>query len=397
MKTSSSALLQDRATPLDHGALRAVDRAVAELRRGDAVLVETEAGIALVAGVEGLDQHRLDALAGMAGAEPALAVTRTRAEALGLPDQDAAGIGIGDAAGAVMVLRTAGGITADRIRGLVDPLQPPMPVGELTAEPAEAAGPAGVAVALAKLARMLPAAVVLPLRAAQLGSPAATSAADRIAARHDLLRVPGRAVLDYQTHAARTLTRVGEARVPLEDAENARIVAFRPADGGVEHLAIVIGDPDPARPVLARIHSECFTGDLLGSLRCDCGDQLRGAIKAIAAQGAGVVLYLAQEGRGIGLVNKLRAYRLQDSGFDTVDANTRLGFEPDERVYLPAAEMLRGLGFSAVRLMTNNPDKLGQLARCGIEVAGRVPHVFASNGHNEAYLRTKAERSGHLF
>ena len=169
------------------------------------------------------------------------------------------------------------------------------------------------------------------------------------------------------------------------------------ADGGIEHLAIIIGEPDPAAPVLTRLHSECFTGDLLGSLRCDCGDQLRGAIQEIAAAGAGVLLYLAQEGRGIGLVNKLRAYELQDRGLDTIDANEQLGFDADERVYLPAAQMLRDLNFARVRLLTNNPDKVSSLAACGVEVTDRVPHAFPSNRHNELYLKTKASRSGHLF
>ncbi len=185
--------------------------------------------------------------------------------------------------------------------------------------------------------------------------------------------------------------------MPLRDAETTRIIAFRPSDGGLEHLAILIGDPDPATPVLTRLHSECFTGDLLGSLRCDCGDQLRGAIAEIARAGGGVLLYLAQEGRGIGLVNKLRAYELQDAGFDTVDANEQLGFDADERVYLPAAEMLRQLGFTRIRLLTNNPEKMAALTRCGITVVERVPHVFPANGHNERYLKTKATRSGHLL
>src|SRR5690606_3029352 len=150
-------------------------------------------------------------------------------------------------------------------------------------------------------------------------------------------------------------------------------------------------------PVLTRLHSECFTGDLLGSLRCDCGDQLRGAIAEIARHGSGLLLYLAQEGRGIGLVNKLRAYRLQDGGADTLEANLQLGFDADERVYLPAAEMLRRLGFQRVRLMTNNPEKVAALARCGIAVVERVPHVFPANGHNDHYLRTKATKFGHMF
>jgi len=202
---------------------------------------------------------------------------------------------------------------------------------------------------------------------------------------------------NYQLHAARSLRRLAEARVPLDGAEDTAVIAFRPMDGGQEHLAIVIGRPGPDDPVLVRLHSECFTGDLLGSLRCDCGTQLRGAVAEIARQGAGVLLYLAQEGRGIGLINKLRAYRLQDAQFDTVDANEMLGYDADERIYLPAAEMLRQLGFHRVRLMTNNPEKVGQLGACGVEVVERVPHVFPANGHNEFYLNTKKRRSGHLL
>ncbi|NQV22043.1 MAG: GTP cyclohydrolase II [Rhodospirillales bacterium] len=197
--------------------------------------------------------------------------------------------------------------------------------------------------------------------------------------------------------AAQRLTQVAASRVPLADAENARLIAFRPEDGGTEHFAIVIGDPSRSEPVLTRLHSECFTGDLLGSLRCDCGEQLRGAIREIAAGGSGVLLYLAQEGRGIGLINKLRAYQLQDQGFDTVDANLRLGFESDERLFLPAATMLRLLGFGKVRLMTNNPDKVSGLERWGVQVAERVPHAFPANDHNAFYLSTKAEKSGHLL
>jgi GTP cyclohydrolase II len=160
---------------------------------------------------------------------------------------------------------------------------------------------------------------------------------------------------------------------------------------------VLIGEPDRERAVLTRLHSECFTGDLLGSLRCDCGDQLRGAIREVSGAGGGLLLYLAQEGRGIGLVNKLRAYELQDRGFDTLDANEQLGFDADERIYLPAAQMLRQLGFGSVRLLTNNPGKVDGLARCGIAVEERVPHTFPSNQHNEIYIRTKTRRGGHLL
>ncbi len=159
----------------------------------------------------------------------------------------------------------------------------------------------------------------------------------------------------------------------------------------------MIGAPPTDKAVLTRLHSECFTGDLLGSLKCDCGSQLRGAIEAIAAEGNGILLYLAQEGRGIGLINKLRAYSLQDQGFDTLDANERLGFEADERLYGIAAKMLKTLGYRSVRLLTNNPDKMKGLEAAGIAIAERVPHAFAGTEHNRAYLSTKANRAGHLL
>ena len=198
--------------------------------------------------------------------------------------------------------------------------------------------------------------------------------------------------------AATSLTRVAEARVPLEDAPEARIVAFRAADGGIEHLAILVGTPeataaDGGAP-LVRVHSECFTGDLLGSLRCDCGPQLRGAIARMGKDPAGgVLLYLAQEGRGIGLVNKLRAYTLQDAGLDTLDANRALGYGADERNFLVAATMLRAIGVERVRLLTNNPDKVAGLTACGIEVLGREAHVFDPNGVNDGYLEPRRRAS----
>ena len=205
------------------------------------------------------------------------------------------------------------------------------------------------------------------------------------------------AVDAYRRLSAATLRPVSEARVPLADAEDVRIVSFRPADGGPDQYAILVGEPEKLAAPLTRLHSECFTGDLLGSLRCDCGDQLRGAIRRMAHEGGGVLLYLAQEGRGIGLTNKLRAYMLQDSGLDTVEANHHLGFGSDERDFSAAAEMLRQLGIERVRLLTNNPAKITQLERYGIEVAGRVAHIFGANAHNRRYLLTKAERSGHML
>jgi GTP cyclohydrolase II len=176
-----------------------------------------------------------------------------------------------------------------------------------------------------------------------------------------------------------------------------RVHIFRPDDGGAEHYAIEIGRPDRDAPVLARLHSACFTGDVLGSLKCDCGPQLRAALAQMGTEGAGVLLYLNQEGRGIGLANKMRAYSLQDQGFDTVEANHRLGFEDDERDFRIGADILKRMGFSKVRLLTNNPKKLAMLSACGLDVVERVPLKVGETRENAAYLATKAAKSGHLL
>ena len=166
---------------------------------------------------------------------------------------------------------------------------------------------------------------------------------------------------------------------------------------GKEHIAITMGDCGADEPLLIRIHSECLTGDALGSMRCDCGEQLQEAMKRISELGRGAILYLRQEGRGIGLINKLRAYALQDQGFDTVDANTRLGFAIDARDFSVAARMLELLGISNVRLLTNNPEKVEGLKSAGISVEERLPLKIAANPHNAHYLETKKSRTGHAL
>jgi GTP cyclohydrolase II len=375
-------LLTDQAGTLpatrDVRALRQIDRAITDLRRGGVVLLRDGDIALLVEAAETVTAESLARLKRLSGGELSLVLTRRRAAALGLVEPPSA-------PGGAVLLRITEDARAAALRDLADPgaaasLRLPLDTAARLQETALAA------VELVKLARLLPAVIVGRL------SP---HGAEALQKQEGFVLLEAGDVVAYQEIAARALRPVSEARVPLADAENARIIAFRSSDGGLEHLAILIGDPDPTQPVLVRLHSECFTGDLLGSLRCDCGDQLRGAIAEIARAGSGVLLYLAQEGRGIGLVNKLRAYELQDEGLDTVDANEQLGFDADERVYLPAAEMLRQLGFTRVRLLTNNPEKVAALTRCGIAVAERVPHVFPANGHNERYLRTKATRSGH--
>ena len=368
-------------------AQRSVARAAADLRRGLAVTVgDAAGGVALGYAAENLSPAALEALRALAadddGLAARLALTAQRARVLHIAPRSP-----------VVTIDLEARFDAAQLATLADPsadLDHPLrgPFGlDYEAPP----GAVQSLVGLCKLARLLPAAVVVSGAAA-----AATRLADWARAE-DVLWTQAAEIDAFPAAEAAALAIVSSARVPLADAEQSRIVAFRPADGGVEHLAIIIGDPPRHEPVLTRLHSECFTGDLLGSLKCDCGDQLRGAIAEMAARGGGVLCYLAQEGRGIGLINKLRAYGLQDQGFDTVEANERLGFEPDERIFQPAAEMLRQLGFSQVRLMTNNPDKVAGLGENGIEVVERVSHKFPANAHNEHYLATKRRRSGHFL
>ena len=369
-------------------ALRAVHRAAAELRRGTPVLLRGTEGALIVAAAETASARALAEIAAGALAPATLLLAPVRAAAVLQRPVPQAAPGSNAAEPAAVALRLPPALLDPAaLRSLADPTAERL----LPAEPERVAAPAlaPAAIALAKLARLLPALVAAP-------------AAEPAAVRLDLLSVTAAQVLAYPDTAATTLARVAEARVPLEDAPEARIVAFRAADGGIEHLAILVGGPEAALAAgtapLARIHSECFTGDLLGSLRCDCGPQLRGAIRRMAKDpSGGVLLYLAQEGRGIGLVNKLRAYALQDQGLDTLDANRALGYGADERNFWVAAEMLRAVGIGRVRLLTNNPDKLAGLAACGVAIEGREAHQFAANGVNDEYLATKAKRFGHLL
>ena len=351
--------------------LIAVDRAISELRRGAIVRVHDGDASLLMLAAEALTPEHLGLLTREGHSAPRLVMTGTRANVLGLDKTDRL----------ACVVTHPEGLDLTIIEFLANPLAALIQRPDLSGLVlSDADTLARSCVTLSKLSRLLPAALIVE----GVGTP-------------DILSVKASLIQDYIQNAAKALTLVSQARVPLENAENARVVAFRPRDGGIEHLAVMIGDVDTTQPVLVRLHSECFTGDLIGSLRCDCGNQLRGAIAEMSKVGSGILLYLAQEGRGIGLVNKLRAYQLQDSGFDTVDANLHLGFDSDERNYLPATQMLRLLGVSRVRLMTNNPTKVAALAQHDIEVVERVPHIYPSNEHNDGYLRTKAAKSGHMF
>lgn len=235
---------------------------------------------------------------------------------------------------------------------------------------------------LVKRAYLLPAAVVLPAAEGGYG---------------DMIAVDASAVETFHDRSARDLSIIQRTRVPLSEAEDAEFVVFRGGEGLRDQIAIVIGNPDPKTPVLTRLHSACLTGDLFGSLKCDCGDQLRMAVNEITAEGGGVLLYLDQEGRGIGLLNKMRAYGLQELGHDTVDADAVLGYGPDERRYGIAGAMLALLGFTKITLMTNNPEKISALEDFGVNVLGHQRLIGSVNPHNQNYLSTKASRAGHLL
>ena len=351
-------------------------RARSDLRMGVPVVLNAPAGAVLILAAETLEAARLVDLHALGGA-PALAISARRAETLKARAYD------GDLARVML----PPGATLAWVQGVADPaddLKTPMK-GPLISERDGPADLHRLAIALTKSARLLPAALVLAI----------TDAAG-FAASHRLT------VLDAPLTAkvlarATTLHPVVSARLPLEAFEAGRLHVFRPKDGGEEHYAVEIGQPARDAAVLTRLHSACFTGDLLGSLKCDCGPQLRGALAQMGAEGAGVLLYLNQEGRGIGLANKMRAYSLQDQGFDTVEANHRLGFEDDERDFRIGAQILKIMGFSAVRLLTNNPGKIAMMERCGLTVAARIALKVGENTHNRAYLATKAAKSGHLL
>jgi GTP cyclohydrolase II len=342
-----------------------VNRGVAEFHARRPVLVTGGVETLLALPVEGLDAQRLaEFIALGVPAIPRLVVTARRAHAMGI------------ALNAPAVLQLPAGANAAAILALVADADATYS-GE--AKPAEAA--AAAASELAKLSQGLPAVLV-------------ANVAPSFAAKHNIITVDAGDVAQFGNEMIRTLTIASNADVPLDSGRRARFVIFRDAMGSSQ-TAIIVGKPDLSKPVLVRLHSACLTGDVFGSRRCDCGDQLKLAIKRIEDVGGGIVLYLAQEGRGLGLANKMRTYQMQDDGLDTVDANTTLGFDDDERDYGVAARMLQLLDCPRVVLLTNNPHKLEGLAEYGIDISGRMPIEAPVNPDNRRYLTAKAERAGH--
>jgi GTP cyclohydrolase II len=345
-----------------------VNRGVAEFNARRPVLIAGRRDLLLALPVEGLDAQRLaEFVALCAPVAPRLVVTKRRALALGLD------------ATTPMALRLARKLDVATILALVTDVKIKCPIDGTAAGPAAAA-----AVELVKLSHGLPAVLVAEVE----GSSA-------IASDRNFITVDAAAVTNFRGDIVRSLTIASKASVPLNSGARADFVIFRDAMGGSQ-TAIIVGEPDFSKPVLVRLHSACLTGDVFGSRRCDCGDQLQLALKRLEeTSGGGIVLYLAQEGRGLGLANKMRTYQMQDDGLDTVDANTTLGFDDDERDYGVAARMLQMLGCHSVVLLTNNPAKLEGLAQSSIEIAGRMPLEAPINADNRRYLTAKAARAGH--
>mgnify|MGYP000524796605 CR=1 FL=1 len=349
-------------------------RLMAEMRIGLPVLLRDKGTFMVVAAAETLSKERLAGLRELGEAHISVTAHRARVLKAMVYDGDVARLPLPEQSD----LSWVNGM-ADPARDLDMPMKGPFrPLREGSAVIDRAA------IAFAKRARLLPAVVVVPLDMAV----AAQLQADGIQT-HD--------VSEPDTLASDNIRRVAVARVPLSAARDARVHVFGLGADNEEHYAIEIGAPDRDQPVLSRLHSACFTGDLMGSLKCDCGPQLRGALAQMGVEGAGVLLYLNQEGRGIGLANKMRAYSLQDQGFDTVEANHRLGFEDDERDFRIGAALLGKLGIKNIRLLTNNPAKIDMMRKTGIEVSDRVSLKVGENRFNEAYLQTKANKSGHLL
>ena len=343
-----------------------VGRGLAEFRAGRPVLIANGETL-LSLPVEGLDNVRLAAFRELCQPIlPRLVVTARRARSLGIDSDEPVALELTPDIDAHKILALVADAEADHA---------------LMPEPAGSA--ASAAIDLVKLAQVLPSVLV------------ADTTPERAAAFDpSIVTVEARAVALFRDQLNETLQIAGDAHVPLDSGVRTRFVVFRDQFGD-DPVAVIVGTPDFSKPVPVRIHSACLTGDVFGSRRCDCGDQLQLALTRLQEEGGGIILYLAQEGRGVGLANKMRTYKLQDGGLDTVDANTTLGFDDDEREYGVAVRMLQMLGCTRVVLLTNNPAKLDGLAKAGIEITGRMPLETPINADNHRYMAAKASRAGH--
>lgn len=372
------------------------ERCIAELQRGRAIALYTspeytvaeQRSFQIIQLVETMDARKLEAVMSMHGCQ--LILSRSRATALGLiADSNAFCFDLAphtsvdtvrDWAG-LNTARDSDATSSQRVFNGTDSECSNESAATLLQQRGRAANIqyAKAALNLARHAHVLPAFI--------------TYATD--AKPDELLSVSAPAAINYLDQSGE-LIMLSKARIPLAAADSVELTVFRERHGNAEHVAITVGQPDLSSTVTVRLHSSCFTGDILGSLKCDCGEQLQRAISTMAEGDGGVVLYVSQEGRGIGLASKLLAYQLQDQGLDTIEANQHLGFDADERHYHAAVHMLEKLGIGKIHLMTNNPLKIDALREHGVHVESRVPSPATANKHNARYLATKRERAGHL-
>jgi GTP cyclohydrolase II len=350
----------------------ACERAIDELRRQMGIIIQIDAASMMAFyPVEFLSEGLLNDVR-RNGKNPLLLLTGTRARSAKLAGQS----------GDCFAIEAATLSLADMLV-YADPLSEKAPAAATNANGNEVCT---LSLKLAKYASLLPALIAVEISPDTL--PPLMRNWHKLAAQD---------IRDYIASPLLDVVETAHAKLPTDTIENAQIVSFRSRYSTAVHLALVVGDIVKNDAPLVRIHSSCVTGDILGSLRCDCGDQLKLAMERIAQEGCGILLYLHQEGRGIGITNKLRAYQLQEKGIDTFDANLMLGFEEDERDFAIAGAMLKKLGAPRIRLLTNNPHKIEAIEKHGIRVAERVPLIAASGKHNHAYLDAKAKKSGHLF
>lgn len=351
-------------------------RACHDLRLGVPVAISMGGKSAVAAAAENIAGERLKALRAL-GEQPVVAITARRAQTLKLPayDMDIARVILPESAGSEWIQAIG-----DPSRDLAGP-----PKSPLETQRGGGAEIHRAAIGLLKQARLLPAALL-----------AETPDGEEFAARNGLCHLEMPESPEFAGRAP-ALALAARSKLFIKAAGECQLSVFRVMGSDEEHCALEIGAPERSGSIMCRLHSACFTGDVLGSLKCDCGPQLNDALRIISKEGGGALLYLNQEGRGIGLANKMRAYSLQDQGFDTVEANHRLGFEDDERDFRVGSSMLRALGYSSVRLLTNNPAKVRMLRLQGVEVSERVPLPPRRNERNAAYLETKARKSGHVL
>ncbi len=359
--------------------LVSVERSVFELRQGRLVIVKDEVGSWLVGGVEPSGERTRHLLDTLAPGSVTLLLNRYRTRSLGL----------GGTALALPLAADVSNGAVDRL-GCGKPTAQDLALAEGRARPLLGDAAAEAAFSLARLAETVPA--LLGFRS----GPDTAAAFLGLLDRGTVLATSAASTAEFRNANAREVRRLAEAPVPLPASDDVRFVAYRSRDSFADHVAVVIGDAGRADAPLVRLHSACLTGDIFRSLRCDCGEQLDTAIAQMSDAGGGVICYLAQEGRGIGIANKLRAYHLQNGGLDTLEANEALGFAADEREFAIAARMLEDLGHRRVRLLTNNPDKIARLSHCGVEVVERVPLKATLNPHNERYISARVEKTGYL-